>query len=132
MPDENKSKKTWTDKLQDLESNPQIKKTGKFFSRYAKEIISGTLVLSGIIISSISWMGGLFVACGATLCFNKEICYFLSDFKKNFLNNGPIRNSLLFALLFYFSMNMFIFTITFIVLCLIIGFVLNKKNGEEG
>ncbi|EPP34595.1 hypothetical protein CP10139811_0663 [Chlamydia ibidis] len=116
-------------KVQDVNANPKIGILKRFFSHHMREAISGALVLFGIIADFVSWVGGLFVACGIVLGFYPELQGMLKNLQIYYAKNGPAKNALLCGLLLFFLINVFPFTVAFIVLCLIL--VLLSSNNQN-
>ncbi|BAE80845.1 conserved hypothetical protein [Chlamydia felis Fe/C-56] len=118
-------------KVKGLHANPKVGRMKRFFSHHAREAISGALVLIGIVTDFVSWAGGLFVACGMVLGFYPEIRGVLKNLQSYYAKNGPAKNALLCALLLFFFLNVFPFTLSFLVLCLILVLLGDNKDGKR-
>ncbi|SFZ99469.1 inner membrane protein [Chlamydia abortus] len=118
-------------KVKDLHANPKLGRMKRFFSHHAREAVSGALVLFGIITDFVSWVGGLFVACGVVLGFYSEIRAVLKNLQSYYAKNGPAKNALLCGLLLFFFLNVFPFTLSFLVLCLILVLLGDNKSNDS-
>ncbi len=124
-------------KVKDLHADPRVGGLKKFLQHHMREAIGGVLTLVGIIVSlpAPSW-GGLFVALGSVLGFYPEISAMLVNIKLHFAKNGPAKNALLCGLLLFFLIKAFAFTVTFIVLCVLLMFLskepcINKSSNDQ-
>ncbi|WP_201456419.1 hypothetical protein [Chlamydia sp. 17-3921] len=113
-------------KVKDLHASPKVTSMKHFFTHHAREVIGGALVLFGIISDFVSWMGGMFVACGIVLGFYQEIRTTLANLQRYYAKNGPIKNALLCGLLLFFILNMFPFSVSFLLLCIILTFIVDS------
>ncbi|AAP05680.1 hypothetical protein [Chlamydia caviae] len=118
-------------KVKGLHANPKVGRIKKFLSHHAREAISGALVLFGIITDFVSWVGGLFVACGVVLSFYPEIRAVLKNLQSYYAKNGPAKNAILCSLLLFFLLNIFPFTLSFLVLCLILVLLGDNKDDKS-
>ncbi|ANH78622.1 hypothetical protein [Candidatus Chlamydia sanziniae] len=119
-------------KVKDLHTKPHVGRFKKFFSHRAYEVIGGCLVLIGIIADFVSWTGGLFVACGCVLGFHVEIRHMLAHLQSYYMKNGPLKNAILCGLLLFFLLNVFAFTLSFIILCVILIFLITPTVCSKG
>ncbi|WP_348663338.1 hypothetical protein [Chlamydia vaughanii] len=118
-------------KVKGLHANPKVGKMKRFFSHHAREAISGALVLFGIVTDFVSWVGGLFVACGVVLGFYSEIRAVLQNLQSYYAKNGTAKNAILCGLLLFFLLNMFPFTLSFLVLCVILVLLVDSSNKKD-
>ncbi|AHK63574.1 hypothetical protein BOKEGFJH_00698 [Chlamydia avium] len=118
-------------KVKDFHANPKVGRMKKFLSQHSREVISGGLVVFGIISDFISWAGGLFVACGVVLGFYSEIRLVLKNLQSYYAKNGTAKNAILCGLLLFFLLNMFPFTLSFLVLCVILVLLVDGKEKDD-
>ncbi|ANG66005.1 hypothetical protein [Chlamydia gallinacea] len=115
-------------KVKGLRTNPNVGKMKRFFSQHSREVISGGLVVFGIIADFVSWVGGVFVACGVVLGFYPEIHAILKNLQSYYAKNGTAKNAVFCGLLLFFLLNMFAFTLSFLVLCVILVLLVDSKG----
>lgn len=118
-------------KVKDLHGNPKVHGIKNFLVRHTREVVSGIFVLLGIISSFFSWVGGLFVACGVVLGFYPEIRLALGKVKVYYAANGPVKNAILSGLLLFFLLHLFPFTLSFLVLCLILVLLVDDRKSDS-
>lgn len=116
-------------KVEDLRAHPHMNRAKMFLSQNAIEVVSGLLVLFGIVLGIFSRLGGLFVASGVVLCFSEEIRSGLRRIRDYYSKNSPVKNAILGGLFLFFLMRGWVFVASFLVLCCIL--VLLKHTPED-
>lgn len=116
-------------KVENLRAHPQMDRATRFVSQNALAVVSGLLVLFGIILTTFSRLGGLFVASGVVLGFPDEIRKGLHNIRGYYADNGPAKNAVLCGLFLFCLMRSWVFVVSFLVLCCIL--VLLKDSSED-
>lgn len=119
------------DKMESLRLNPKVHHASRFVSHNALEVVSGLLLLFGIIADFVSWPGGLFVASGLVLGFASEIRSGLRHARRYYMDNGPVKNAILCGLLLFFLIKATVFTASFLVLCLILVLLIQEPDDSS-
>lgn len=117
-------------KVKDLNANPRVGGLKRFLKHHVREAFGGVLLLCGIVMDLVSWVGGIFVAGGIVLGFYPEMRNILHHLQHYYAKNGPAKNALVCGLALFLLMNAFSFMAAFLLMSVGVMLLSKKENSE--